>query len=115
MNHDTFHGNDSVNYCHPAVTQVFTTKQLVNQLFTNLRALAGSADTNAYIVGYLSSCLADIADKGVDELTAIVDYTNQQVEVYEYNKRAVAHFENGEYDVCTTRAMASGFNVGENV
>ncbi len=95
MNHDTFHG-----YMHPAVTQVFTTKQLVDQLFTNLRALAGSADTNAYIVGYLSSCLADIADKGVDELTAIVDYTNQQVEVYEYNKRAVARrekFENGEY------------------
>lgn len=100
MNHDTFHG-----YMHPAVTQVFTTKQLVEQLFTNLRALAPEGAENAYLAGYLSGCLADIADKGVDELTAIVDYTNQQVEVYEYNKRAV----------CTSRAMAAGFNVGEKV
>ena len=92
---------DSVNYMHPAVTQVFTTRQLVDQLFTNLRALAGTADTNAYIVGYLSSCLADIADKGVDELTAIVDFTNQQAEAFEYNKRA--------YAIGTTRAMASEF------
>jgi hypothetical protein len=95
MNHDTFHG-----YMHPAVTQVFTTKQLVDQLFSNLRDLAGNSDKNAYLAGYLSACLADIAEKGVDELTAIVDYTNQQIEVREYNKRADARreaFENGEY------------------
>ena len=81
---------DSVNYCHPAVTRVYSTKDLVDQLFTNLRALAGTADTNAYIVGYLSSCLADIANKGVDELTHIVDYTNQRIEADAYNKRADA-------------------------
>ena len=95
MNHDTFHG-----YMHPAVTQVFTTKQLVDQLFTNLRALAPEGVENAYLAGYLSGCLADIAEKGVDELTHIVDFTNQQIEVREYNKRAEARrnaFENGEY------------------
>ena len=80
--------------------KTFTTKQLVDQLFSNLRTLAGTADKNSYIVGYLSACLADIAEKGVDELTAIVDFTNQQIEVREYNKRAEARrdaFENGEY------------------
>ena len=80
--------------------KTFTTPQLVEQLFTNLRDLAGDADKNAYLAGYLSACLADIAEKGVDELTAIVDYTNQQIEVREYNKRAEARrdaFENGEY------------------
>jgi hypothetical protein len=85
MNHDTFHG-----YMHPAVTQVFTTKQLVDQLFANLRALAPEGVENAYLAGYLSGCLADIAEKGVDELTAIVDYTNQTLEAREYNKRADA-------------------------
>ena len=81
---------DFVPYTHPAVTQVFTTKQLVDQLFSNLRDLAGNSDKNSYMIGYLSACLADIAEKGVDELTAIVDYTNQQIEVREYNKRADA-------------------------
>ena len=85
MNHDTFHG-----YMHPAVTQVFTTKQLVDQLFSNLRDLAGNSDKNAYLAGYLSACLADIAEKGVDELTAIVDYTNMRIDTDEYNKRADA-------------------------
>ena len=85
MNHDTFHG-----YCHPAVTQVFTTKQLVDQLMSNLRILAGSADKNSYMIGYISACLADIAEKGVDELTAIVDYTNMRIDTDEYNKRADA-------------------------
>lgn len=85
MNHDTFHG-----YMHPAVTQVFTTKQLVDQLLSNLRILAGDADKNSYMIGYISACLADIAEKGVDELTAIVDYTNQQIEVRDYNIRADA-------------------------
>ena len=106
---------DSVNYMHPAVTQVFTTRQLVDQLFTNLRTLAPEGAESAYIAGYLSGCLADIAEKGVDELTAIVDYTNQQAEAFEYNKRAAARreaFERGDYDidVCTSRAMASEFS-----
>lgn len=80
--------------------KTFTTKDLVDQLFANLRDLAGTADKNAYLAGYLSACLADIAEKGVDELTFIVDYTNQQIEAREYNKRAEARrdaFENGEY------------------
>lgn len=80
--------------------KTFTTKDLVDQLFANLRDLAGTADKNAYLAGYLSACLADIAEKGVDELTAIVDFTNQQIEAREYNKRAEARrdaFENGEY------------------
>ena len=72
------------------IMKTFTTKQLVDQLMSNLRILAGSADKNAYLAGYLSACLADIAEKGVDELTAIVDFTNQQIEVREYNKRADA-------------------------
>jgi hypothetical protein len=72
------------------IMKTFTTPQLVDQLFANLRDLAGNADKNAYLAGYLSACLGDIAEKGVDELTAIVDFTNQQIEVREYNKRADA-------------------------
>ena len=70
--------------------KTFTTPQLVEQLYTNLRALAPQDAVNAYIAGYLSHCLADIATKGVDELAAIVDFTNQQVEVRDYNIRADA-------------------------
>jgi len=72
------------------IMKTFTTPQLVEQLYTNLRALAPENAESAYIAGYLSGCLADIAEKGIDELVAIVDYTNQQVEVLEYNKRAYA-------------------------
>jgi len=72
------------------IMKTFTTPQLVDQLFTNLRALAPENAESAYLAGYLSACLADIAEKGVDELTAIVDFTNQQIEVREYNKRADA-------------------------
>ena len=82
------------------IMKTFTTPQLVEQLYTNLRALAPENAESAYIAGYLSSCLADIATKGIDELTAIVDFTNQQVEVLEYNRRAYDRrqkFENGEY------------------
>jgi hypothetical protein len=80
--------------------KTFTTPQLVEQLYANLRVLAPQDAVNAYIAGYLSHCLADIATKGVDELAAIVDFTNQQVEVLEYNRRAYDRrqkFENGEY------------------
>jgi hypothetical protein len=79
---------DSVNYCHPAVTRVYSTKDLVEQLFVNLRTLGDG--NNSFVLGYLSACLADIAEKGVDELTHIVDFTNQQVEANAYNKRADA-------------------------
>jgi hypothetical protein len=72
------------------IMKTFTTPQLVEQLMSNLRTLAGTADKNAYLAGYLSACLADIAEKGVDELIAIVDYTNQRIEADEYNKRADA-------------------------
>jgi hypothetical protein len=72
------------------IMKTYTTKDLVEQLFANLRDLAGNTDKNAYLAGYLSACLGDIAEKGVDELTAIVDFTNQQIEVREYNKRADA-------------------------
>jgi hypothetical protein len=66
--------------------KTFTTAELVGQLYTNLRVLAPVGAESAYIAGYLSGCLKDISEKGVDELTAIVDFTNQQVEVYAYNK-----------------------------
>lgn len=79
---------DSVNYCHPAVTRVYSTKDLVEQLFVNLRTLGDG--NNSFVLGYLSACLGDIAEKGVDELTHIVDFTNQQVEANAYNKRADA-------------------------
>ena len=72
------------------IMKTFTTPQLVDQLMSNLRILAGTADKNAYLAGYISACLADIAEKGVDELVAIVDYTNQRIEADEYNKRADA-------------------------
>jgi uncharacterized protein YuzB (UPF0349 family) len=82
------------------IMKTFTTKELVEQLYTNLRALAPENAESAYIAGYISGCLADIATKGIDELVAIVDFTNQQVEVLEYNRRAYDRrqkFENGEY------------------
>lgn len=70
--------------------KTFTTPQLVDQLYVNLSALAPDGDEVSYVAGYISACLADIAEKGVDELTAIVDYTNQQIEVRDYNIRADA-------------------------
>ena len=66
------------------------TGQLVNQLYTNLITLAPKGSEPEYVAGYLATCLADIAEKGIDELAFIVDYTNQQIEVREYNKRADA-------------------------
>lgn len=68
----------------------FTTKQLVERLYENLNTLAPKGAEKAYIAGFISSCLGDIAEKGVDELAFIVDYTNQRIEVNEYNERADA-------------------------
>ena len=35
---------------------------------------------SAYIAGYLNTALREIAEGGIDELVAHVDWTNQQVE-----------------------------------
>ena len=75
------------------MNKTFTNGQLVSQLYTNLIDLAPEGNEATYISGYLANCLANIAEKGVDELIAIVDYTNQQIEVREYNKRADARRE----------------------
>ncbi len=71
----------------------FTTAELVERLYENLNTLAPKGAEKAFVTGFISGCLADIAEKGIDELVFIVDYTNQQVEVREYNKRADARRE----------------------
>ena len=58
----------------------FTTAQLIEQLYTNLRFVAPKGQEHAYIAGYLFNVLKDVAEGGVDELTANVDWTNQRVE-----------------------------------
>ena len=70
----------------------FTTTELVERLYENLNTLAPKGAEKAFVAGFISGC-ADIAEKGIDELVFIVDYTNQQVEVREYNKRADARRE----------------------
>lgn len=100
---------DSVNYCHPAVTRVYTSSELARQLVENLLDLSGN--NYSYVAGYLETTLAAVAKDGIDELVSAVDYTNQTIEAREYNKRTDARrsaFERGDYDVCTSRAMASG-------
>jgi hypothetical protein len=58
----------------------FTTAQLIEQLYTNLRFVAPKGQEHAYIAGYIYNVLKDVAEGGVDELTANVDWTNQRVE-----------------------------------
>lgn len=58
----------------------YTTSELVAQLYDNLRALAPKGAESSYIAGYLNTALREIADRGVDELVAHVDWTNQRVE-----------------------------------
>ena len=70
----------------------FTTSELVERFYDNLHELAPKGSEKAFIAGFISSCLGDIAEKGVDELTFIVDYTNQQVEARR-NAREVAFFD----------------------
>lgn len=84
MNHDTFHGNS------PDVMRKYTAEQLVDRLYENMVDRLGSSGTvelsiadYSYISGYLCSCLATVADKGIDELVAIVDYSNQLRELRE--------------------------------
>ena len=64
----------------------FTTSELIEQLYKNLRFLAPQGQENAYVAGYLYNVLKDVVEGGVDELTANVDWTNQRVEA----KRKVA-------------------------
>lgn len=60
--------------------KTFTTSELIEQLYKNLRFLAPDGQENSYIAGYLYNVLKDVAERGVDELTANVDWTNQRVE-----------------------------------
>lgn len=61
----------------------YNTNQLVEQLFSNLRKLhnpAAMGSAESYINGYLYNAIQDIATRGIDELVAHVDWTNQRVE-----------------------------------
>lgn len=58
----------------------YTTPELVEKLYSNLRILAPAGAESAYISGYLYNALQDIATRGVDELVEHVDWTNQRVE-----------------------------------
>ncbi len=79
---------DFVPYTHPAVTRVYTSSELARQLVNNLLDLSGNH--YSYVAGYLETVLAAVAKDGIDELVFAVDYTNQKIEVREYNKRADA-------------------------
>lgn len=70
MNHDTFHGN----------VRSYTTSELIDQLYTNLRFMAPQGAESQYIAGYLQHTLKDVAENGIDALVSTVDWTNQQVE-----------------------------------
>ena len=70
MNHDTFHGS----------VRSYTTSELIDQLYTNLRFMAPKGAESAYIAGYLHHTLKEVAENGVDALVYTVDWTNQQVE-----------------------------------
>lgn len=60
--------------------KTFTTNELIAKLYENLRSMAPQGAESAYIAGYLYNTLKDIAEGGVDELVAHVDWTNQRVE-----------------------------------
>ena len=70
MNHDTFHGS----------VRSYTTSELIDQLYTNLRFMAPQGAESQYIAGYLQHTLKEVAENGVDALVYTVDWTNQQVE-----------------------------------
>jgi len=58
----------------------FTTGELIARLYDNLRIMAPQGAENSYIAGYLQGVLADVAERGMDELVNYVDWTNQRVE-----------------------------------
>ena len=70
MNHDTFHGS----------VRSYTTSELIDQLYANLRVMAPKGAESQFIAGYLHHTLKDVAENGVDALVSIVDWTNQWVE-----------------------------------
>jgi len=68
-----------------------TVRQLSKRLVSNLMTL----NDNDYrrMAGYLETSLTQVAMHGIDELVSIVDYTNQRVEAFEYNKRKDARLK----------------------
>jgi hypothetical protein len=81
MNHDTFHGN----------VRSFTTSELIDQLYANLRIMAPQGAESQYIAGYLHHTLKEVAENGVDALVSTVDWTNQQVEAKQKMLEAINH------------------------
>jgi hypothetical protein len=70
MNHDIFHGS----------VRSYTTSELIDQLYANLRVMAPQGAESQFIAGYLQHTLKDVAENGIDALVSTVDWTNQQVE-----------------------------------
>jgi hypothetical protein len=58
----------------------YTTSELIDQLYANLRIMAPKGAESQFIAGYLHHTLKDVAENGVDALVSTVDWTNQQVE-----------------------------------
>jgi len=58
----------------------YTTSELIDQLYANLRIMAPQGAESQYIAGYLHHTLKEVAENGVDALVSTVDWTNQQVE-----------------------------------
>lgn len=66
--------------------RTYNTGELVEQLFANLRKMhnpAAMGSAESYINGYLYNAIRDIATRGIEELVAHVDWTNQRVEASE--------------------------------
>jgi hypothetical protein len=62
------------------MNKTFTTIELIDQLYANLRIMAPQGAESQYIAGYLQHTLKDVAENGIDALVSTVDWTNQQVE-----------------------------------
>jgi hypothetical protein len=58
----------------------YTTSELIDQLYANLRVMAPQDAESQYIAGYLQHTIKDVAENGIDALVSTVDWTNQQVE-----------------------------------
>ncbi len=81
MNHDTFHGS----------VRSYTTSELIDQLYANLRVMAPQGAESQYIAGYLQHILKDVAENGIDALVSTVDWTNQQVEAKQKMLEAITN------------------------
>jgi hypothetical protein len=73
------------------MNKTFTTSELIDQLYANLRVMAPQGAESQYIAGYLQHTLKDVAENGVDALVSTVDWTNQQVEAKRKVLEAIAH------------------------